>query len=86
MLAGAGEGGRVGDFLQRRFGFRLATREHQRTDRAVDHALPEATAQRKFGNARVDEFTKGADQAREIANACRQHHLDLLAHPPRHDR
>ena len=27
--------------------------EHQRADRAVDHALPEAAAQREFGNARA---------------------------------
>ena len=82
----AGKGGGIGDFLQRRFGFVLAAGEHQRADRAVDHALPEAAAQRKFGNARMHRFAKAADEAGEIADPRRQHRLDALAHAARHHR
>ena len=86
VLARAGEGGRIGDFVQRLFGLVLAAGEHQRADRAIDHALPEAAAQREFGNARMHRFAKAADEAGEIADARRQHRFDALAHAARHHR
>ncbi len=76
VLARAGEGGGIGDFVQRFLGLVLAAGQHQRADRAVDHALPETAAQRKFGNARMHRFAKAADEAGEIADARRQHRFD----------
>ena len=86
LLIRAGECGRIGDRLQRLGGFVLAPGEHQRADRAVDHALPEAAAQRKFGNARMHRLAEAADEAGEIADPRRQHRLDALAHAARHHR
>ena len=86
VLARAGEGGGIGDFVQRFFGLVLAACEHQRADRAVDHALPEAAAQRKFGNAGMHRFAKAADEGGEIADARRQHRFDALAHAARDHR
>ena len=76
----------IGDRVQRVFGLVLAAGQHQRADRAVDHALPEAAAQREFGNARMHRLAKAADEAGEIADARRQHRLDALAHAARHHR
>ena len=76
----------IGNILQRRFGFVAAPGENQRADRAVDHALPEAAAQREFGDAAVDRFAPAADEAGEIADPRRQHRLDALAHAARHHR
>ena len=86
VLARAGEGCGIGDFVQRFFSLVLAAGEHQRADRAVDHALPEAAAQREFGNARMHRFAKAADEGGEIADARRQHRFDALAHAARDHR
>ena len=82
----AGKRAGIDNILQRRFGFIVASGENQRADRAIDHALPEAAAQREFGNAAVDRFAPAADEGGEIADARRQHRLDAFAHPARHHR
>ena len=86
VLARAGEGRGIGDFVQRFFGLVLAAGEHQRADRAIDHALPEPATQREFGNARMHRFAKAADEGGEIADPRRQHRFDALAHAARDHR
>ncbi len=62
------------------------TGQHQRADRTIDHALPEAAALRGLGNAGVNGFAETADEFREIADARRDDSLDLLAQAARHHR
>src|SRR4029077_17139725 len=85
-LLRAGIGGRIRNFFQRRLRLVLASGEDERTDRAVDHAFPETTPQRKLGNALMHRFAETADEAGEIADPCRQNRLDALAHAARNDR
>src|SRR5450759_1360231 len=62
--------GRIPEFaLRRRFSLMTATGENQRADRAVDDALPEAAAQRKFGNPAMDRLAPAADKAGEITDS-----------------
>jgi hypothetical protein len=61
----AGKSRCVANIFQRRFNFVVAPGQNQRADRAIDHALPEAAAQRKFGNAAMDVLAPAADEANE---------------------
>src|SRR5258708_7993394 len=83
-LFATGESGGIGNLLQLSLGLVRAAGENERSDRAIDHALPEAPAQRKLRDARVNGFAETADEAGEIADPRRQHSLDALAHAARH--
>ena len=82
----SGEIGGIANILQRRFRRIDAAGENQRTDRTVDHALPEPAAQRHLRNAVMDLFAPAADKAGEIADPRRQDGLDTFAHAARHHR
>ena len=78
--------GCVGNIFQRGFGLVLAAGEHQRADRAINHALPETAAQRKLGNPAMDGLAPGTDEGGEIADPGGQHRFDALADAARHHR
>ena len=82
----AGKGNGIGNLFQRRLSFAPASGKDQRADRAIDHPLPEAAAQRHLRNAVVHQFAPAADERGEIADAGGQHSFDALAHAARHDR